>query len=298
MSWAALGLLLALAQGDPRLPASGVRVGATLDPPRTTVAQPVTLTVRVQVEASARVTMPAVVDSTDAIEPLDPVVLRDTVIDGLREVTARYRLVAWRPGTHGVPLAPIRLARGAATQQLDLGAPPLTVVSVLPDDSASRRPQPARAPRPLPGRAWWWAWLAGAAVAAAGVLWWWRRRVGPAAPVPAASADAAFAALDALGLLDAGEPGRHVIVAAAILRDQLAAVVPAAGRGLTLRELPPALGDLPPTIRTRLLRLLDAVEALQFAGAPLDAARARTLAAEARTLAADLARPRAAEDAP
>ncbi len=290
----AAGFLVVLAQGGPSLPPSGVRLGIALGPEIAAVGEPVTMTVRVQVPAGARVTFPAAVDSTGSIEPLDPVLVRDSVTGNVRAYTATYRFVAWETGRVVIPVAPLIIETGTRVQTLRLGDPVLTVRSVLPADSALHVPQPARDIIALPSArwAWWWLLLA-AAVIAVGGGWWLQRRSRTARapdPAPATAAETAFAALEALALPALGEAGRHAAAAAAILRTYLAAREPDVGLGLTTDELRVALREQTAVPEYRVIALLDAVDRMQFAGGTIDPAMAAALAREAREIIAEVQR--------
>src|SRR5690606_2227057 len=113
--------------------------------------------------------------------------------------------------------------------------------SVLPADSTGRVPRPARAP--LPVGSWWWRLWLGLAVVAALAYWAWRAwrtrraRAVPEGPDPAIVAQEAFQRAAALGLLEAGEPGRHALVHVDVLRAYVAARFPQATPSLTPREV-------------------------------------------------------------
>jgi hypothetical protein len=288
------GVLLLLTQGPAPLPPSGVRSGVSLAPAPIMVGAPVTMTVRIQVGADTRVIFPPTVDSSSVIEPLDPVLVRDTLMGAVREFTATYRLVAWQTGRHVIPIAPVRLETGARVQQLALGDPVLVVESVLPADTTLRVPRGARDILALPsGRwAWWWLLLAFALVVVGGG-WWLQRRSRGRAPVevaPIRAAESAFAALHALDLPAIGEAGRHAVVAAAILRTYLAERDPRAGRGLTTAELALVLREQTAVPEYRVTAVLHAVDAMQFAPTMVESARAVAYALEARAIIDEVAR--------
>jgi hypothetical protein len=296
------GFLLWLVQGTAPLPASGVRLGVTVQPAVALVGAPVTMTVRVQVAPTTRVIFPATVDSTGPIEPLDPVLLRDSIVAGVREYTAVYRLLAWQVGRLVIPITPLRVEFGTRTQTLTLGGPVVTVQSVLPADTTLHTPRSARDILALPGGrwAWWWVLLSAAVLAVSGGWWLQRRsrRSRPPAVAPIIAADRAFAALDALALPAIGEAGRHMIVAAAILRTYLAACDPAWSASLTTAELARALTSRTDVPGEAVVALLSAVDAMQYAGGDIDAVVASALAREARSLIETIDRaPRAAEGA-
>jgi hypothetical protein len=170
-----------------------------------------------------------------------------------------------------------------------LSLPTLFVRSVLPADSAQRVPKP---PRPLldvraPIPWWWWALAALAAIAIGLLAWWWirrRRRLGVSTDDPFADAEAAFARIERLRLADAGEPGRHAALMTDVVRRYLAARHEAATLAHTSGELLVAVVGVPTVPFERLRRLLDDVDPVKFAAAPLASQRARELGEEAKSI--------------
>jgi hypothetical protein len=170
-----------------------------------------------------------------------------------------------------------------------LPLPSLFVRSVLPADSALRVPKPARPllePRvPIP---WWW-WLAAAATAVivgVGIWWWRRRRRGPGAPTgdPFLDAQRAFEQVEKLHLVQAGEAGRHAALMTDVARRYLADRFEDASLANTSGELLAAVRAVPTVHYERLQRLLEAVDPVKFAAAPLSADRARGLGEEAKAI--------------
>jgi hypothetical protein len=136
----------------------------------------------------------------------------------------------------------------------------------------------------------WWYWLVAALLAAAllGLLiWWWRRRrkqVQAPPLVPIEEARRAFARIDALGLLEAGERGRFVALNVEVLRDYLARRTPEALRSLTSTELLHAVHARNEIPVQRLAPLLTEADLVKFARRPISAEHARELAGEARAV--------------
>src|SRR5690606_33813992 len=126
-----------------------------------------------------------------------------------------YRLAAWDTGQVSVDLGAVELT-GAVERTLAIQDPTIFVRSVLPADTALQQPKPARDIFAAE-RSWWpLVLLALLAAAIIGLLfwWWWRRRKRPRPELvedPFDRAEREFAALAALGLPEAGEPGRHVV---------------------------------------------------------------------------------------
>jgi hypothetical protein len=162
---------------------------------------------------------------------------------------------------------------------------------VLPADSALRVPKPARPLIPVraPIAWWWWAVAALALLALVLGAWWWRRRrlgrTGPASD-PYGDAIRDFERVERLGLIAAGEPGRHAALMTDILRRYLAARIADASLAQTSGELLRALRGAT-VAHDRLEQLLETVDRVKFAAAPIGAEQARSLGAEARALVED-----------
>ncbi len=257
------------------------------------VGQAVTVELRVRAPAGAEVRFPEVPDSSDQVEPLDPRLVRDASTASFLDRTAVYRLIAWDTGARTLRFDDITIARDGREERYRVSLPALVVRSVLPQDSAARQP---RAPRELMRIPWWWWRFAVGGVVLllmAWALWrsWRRRHSADADPAPDAGVIAAgrFAHADALGLIEAGEAGRHVLAHLDVMREYLATRFPSAERSLTARELVDALAGaefpiLPERVRDLLLRS----EPIAFARAPVSADLARELSTEARAIVRDV----------
>jgi hypothetical protein len=171
--------------------------------------------------------------------------------------------------------------------------PPVVVRSLLPADSAERKPKGARAPVVPPSDLWRYALLFAVALACVGWYWWWRRRHRPPPrwrePEPFAAADTAFDALDALELPGAGECGRHVIASVDVLRAYLARRFPDLRASFTPHELEGALAAAEfPILPQRVATLLQRESSVRFARAGLGADEAVALARESRSIVGDI----------
>jgi hypothetical protein len=312
---AALGFFsLALLPGGPPRAAcaqpaarSGALVSVSVAPETVTVGQPFSVRIRVRAPKFAVIHFPAVPDTADAIEAVDPRAMEDAGDIELIDRTAVYRLVAWDVGSRTPHFANVTITTAGADQVYPVVIPPVHVMSLLPADSAKRVPKEARDPVEPPGSLWKWL-LLGAVFA--GLAWLvWRRRKRRAAqvprePEPFAAAAASFDALDALALPAAGEPGRHVIASIDVLRAYLARRFPDMRDSLTAGEISRALpaSDLP-VLPERLAGLLDRETPLRFAHASVTADEAVALGKEARAIVRDIqsaheARVRAMERGP
>ena len=266
-----------------------VRAGVALSADSVTVGTPFFVQVRVRAPLGAEVTFPAGPDTTGPVQPLDPtqeVAGEDTAAV---DRTARYRLAAWDVGAFTVPLDPVRVRFNGATRELRLDPVTVHVISVLPVDSAQRVPRPPRPLMQFP-RPWWIPWLiALLAAALVGLLLWWylhrRRRRPPAPPVDAfVEAESRFVQIDALGLPEAGEPGRHVALTQEVLREYLARRFPEALPSRTTRELLAALGARREVPHERLAVLLREGDLIKFAARPVTPARGRELGTGSREI--------------
>jgi len=267
-------------------PAAPPVVTWVVQPDSVTVAEPFTVTVRVRASRDLPVVFPAGPDSAQAVEAVDPPVIgAEEKGDGITERIATYRLMAWETGPVTVPLAPLTVGAAGAAQSIPL-APVVVVRTVLPADSTLRVPRPALDILPA-GRALW-PWLFAALdVAVIGLLLWNRARLRRAKrpPPPHAVADEALRRIEALGLLDAGEPSRHVRLCVDALRDYLSARVAKASRSQTSGELVAALRGRALPVE-RLAALLADADAVQFAHRTVSTARAKEIGLEVRAVVA------------
>lgn len=304
-----LAVFAVLASGAAPLRAqapAGIQLGVSVSPESVTVGDPFRVVIRVRAPRGTVLDFPDSPDTTFAVEPLDRVVIADAGDTTAVEMTATYRLAAWDVGRRSLRFEDILTTRDGETRRIavgrDLG---VFVATVLPEDTAQRVPRP---PRPVYefGLPWWW-WLAvvlsGLALAAL-FWWWWRRRPRRAAPAvdPLEVATRAFARVDALGLLAAGETGQHVTLFTDILRDYLAAARPAARTALTTGELVSLLRADRAIPLTRLARLLHDADLVKFARRRISAQQAVAHATECRAIcqevhSADTAAPSVSEAA-
>ena len=133
----------------------------------------------------------------------------------------------------------------------------------------------------------WWYWLvaAAAALVVGLAIWLWRRRRGRVRGLvgdPYAEAELAFARVEALKLVEAGEPGRHAALMADVVRRYLAQSLEPASLALTSRELLDVLRGAPTVSYEALGTLLTEVDGVKFAAASIAGERARALGATAR----------------
>ena len=284
--WLATVALL-VSPADAQAP-SGIQLGVVVSPESVTVGDPFRVVIRVRAPRGTVLDFPDSPDTAFAVEPLDRVVIADAGDTTAVEMTATYRLAAWDVGRRSLRFEDILTTLDGDTRRIAVGRDlAVFVETVLPADTAQRVPRP---PRPVYefGLPWWW-WLAVVAsvLALAGLFWWWWRRR-PKGAVPAVDpyvvATRAFARVDALGLLAAGETGQHITLCTDILRDYLAAARPAARTALTTGELLQLLRADRAVPLTRLARLLHDADLVKFARRRMTAQLAVAHATECRAI--------------
>lgn len=267
-----------------------VQSGVTVTPDTVTVGDPFTVVVRVRAPRGASIEFPERPDSGGAVEPLDPVQLVPSTDTLAADHSAVYRLAAWDVGRFAIGFPDVLVRESIGVRRVPITDVVVVVASVLPADTALRVPKPARAIFTF-GPPWWVWLLLGLAVAAiVALLWWlWKRRRHPVVVEdPFAAAQRAFMRVDALGLVEAGERARYVALVVEIVRDYLAAVVPAAQPSLTSVELLVALRTERLGATARLATLLAESDLVKFARRPVTAERALELGREARQIVESL----------
>jgi hypothetical protein len=267
-----------------------VQAGIALERDTVTVGDVVRLTVRIHAPRGATINFPAAVDSLGPVQSLEPPTVRDgaDTADASDRI-ATYRLAAWDIGKQPIKLGEVLVQTDDGERRVVLDLPSLFVKSVLPADTTLRVPKPAR---PLlamqPPIPWWWWLVAALAALALGLgAWWWarrRRRGDTKTGDPFADATAAFARVEKLRLIEAGEPGRHAALMTDVLRRYLAERFDDVSLAQTSYELLNAVRSIPTVSFDSLRMLLSAVDPVKFAAAPIGADRARAVGEEAKTL--------------
>lgn len=264
-------------------------------PEQPAIGEAITIELRVRAPAGTLVRFPVLPDTGTRIEPLDPRVIRDNSTRTELDQVAVYRLIAWDTGAVRVPFGDITLTRDGAERRYPVVLPDFAIRSLLPPDTSKRVPRPARDLIEEP-TARWRLWVALAVILVLAV-WGWRRfrRARAAARTP--RGDAATRARDgfahgaALGLVAAGEHGRHALVHVQVLRRYLAERWPAARVDLTASELAAQLpaADFP-ILPERVVALAARAEAVAYARAAIAASDAEAIAQEAQRIVSDLER--------
>ena len=270
-----------------------VQAGITLERDTVTVGDVVRLVVRVRAPHGATINFPAAVDSLGPVQSLEPPTVRDGAdTAAAADRIATYRLAAWDIGKQPIKLGDVLVQTDDGERRVALVLPTLFVRSVLPADTTLRVPKPARpllTARTL--TPWWWWALAALAALLIGLLAWWmvRRRRGVAGGMvdPYVAANASFERVERLRLIEAGEAGRHSALMTDVVRRYLAERLDVASLAQTSGELLAAVRSAPTVPYDALHGLLDSVDPVKFANAPLDADRARVIGEEAKAIVRD-----------
>ena len=289
----ALLLALQVASAPTGVPQVPPQVTARVFPESPALGEPITVELRVRATLGSEIRFPAVPDSADAVEALDPRLVRDASTASLLDRTAVYRFIAWDTGARTITFGDVSVARDGAVQNYRVTLPRIRVRSVLPADSAKRVPRSARGALEIPG-GWWRLWLALAVLLGLGYASWraWRRRsarVAADGPDAARIAELGFAHADGLGLLEAGEHGRFALAHVDVMRRYLATRFPQAAPSRTAREVAQALAGAEfPILPERVAELLLQSEPIAFARAEVSPESARAIATEARSIVGDV----------
>jgi len=268
-------------------------VTAFVTPAAPAIGDPITIELRVRTPAGAEVRFPVLPDTGTRIEPLDPRTIRDASTANLIDRTAVYRLIAWDTGSVDLAFGDVTVRRNGAEQRYPVTLRQLRIRSLLPADTAKRVPRPAADALDAPSWRWrlWVALAVIVALASWGIRRWRRRRRArrDAPPDAIGLARTAFTHARALDLLTAGEPGRHLLAHAGVMRRYMAARWPVAGADLTAQELALALpgGDFP-ILPERLVALAAASEAVAYARGSISTEEAQRLGDEAAAIVEDL----------
>ena len=266
-----------------------VKAGVVATPDTVRIGDPFRVSAGIRAPLGATIEFPPTTDSTSTIQSLDAVVVRTSPDSSAVEQYADYRVAAWDVGPQPVRLGDAVVRLNGVERRVPLNAS-VFVRSLLPADTTKRVPKPPRALfeiRPFP---WWLIAALVAAIVAGLLLWWWlhrRNKEQVVVPVdPFTRAQSEFQRIEALGLLGAGERGRHVALMVEVLRDYLAARYVEASLSLTSSELQRSLRGTPHVPQERLLRVLTEADLIKFARRPVSAERAGELGREAQAVVA------------
>lgn len=288
MSVLLLSLFLQLAAPQRQFP---VQMGSKVTPDTVTVGQRFILLLKVRAPVGATIQFPAAADSSIALNATSPQMIGPPLTDSVPDRTgttrtAAYRFTAWDTGQQRLGLGSVAVTVNGKTEYVSLATQSVYVRSVLPADTTLRQPKPLRALIVLvPFN--WWPWLALLAAILLALLAWWlwrwlrRRRNKPLPPFEAAEQE--FARIEAMGLIEAGEPERYVALMTDTMRIYLAARVEGVQRSHTTSELLAAAAPIHP-YAGGLGHLLARADMVKFARERISADEARTLGGNARTI--------------
>jgi hypothetical protein len=268
-------------------PPGQIQVAATVSPETTTVGQHFVATIRVRVPSGTEVRFLARPDSSAQVDSAGAVARTDSTVGGFTESTMNYVLAAWDTGTQRVGLDSVTVVTNGAQRTAAVKGFSVYVRSVLPLDTALRKPKPFRSVVAAPVFNWL-PWLIAAAIAILAViaiLVWraWRRRIARGlTPFQLAQRD--FASIESQRLIEAGESERYALEMTAVLRVYLASVVPVAAQSATTHELAATLPRTAVIPVERLIGVLDETDLIKFARERSSAERAREIGAEARRI--------------
>jgi hypothetical protein len=268
-----------------------IKAGVTVSPDSVRIGDPFRVTVGIRAPHGATIEFPRAADSTGTVQSLDPAVVRTSADTSAVEQYADYRVAAWDIGAQAVKLGDVVVRLNGATRRIPVVGGTVFVKSLLPADTALRVAKPLRPLFEFTTFPWWILAVIAAIIAIGLLIWWWikHRRRAPA-PIfidPFTQAEAEFKRIEALGLLEAGERGRHVTLMIEVLRDYLAARhAQAAALSLTSTELQRSVREIPVVPLDRLTRVLTDADLIKFARRPVSTDRARELGREAHSIVA------------
>ena len=288
-SLATLALLLQVSAASP--PSFPVQLGVNVTTDTVTVGERFIAIIRVRAPIGATIRFPTESDSTTAAALTGTQIIGTPAVDSTADSTsitmsAAYRLAAWDVGLQRLGLPDIAVSYRGQTGYVSVADRAVFVRSVLPDDSALRVPKPPRPAieiRPFN----WLPWLlALAALVAAGIAWriwiWYRnRRAAPLDPYSAAQRE--FSRVEAMKLVESGEPERHAALMSDVMRDYLAARVPEIERSHTSAELLGASHRIH-SVAGGLGELLWRADLIKFARLGLATGEAQELGVKAREI--------------
>lgn len=296
------------------------RFGLTLttSPETVTVGQHFTVTVRVHVPVALQsaIQFPTGVDTvtqnanTSVTTSIGIGQRHDAIAGGFVDATQTYQLAAWDVGAVPIGLADLVIGQ----THVALATQPVFVRSLLPKDSIAKLRAQPKAPRPLfrlivivrrvVHRAVQRHRLIATLIAIlvvmlAGVLAWWiraRRRNKAAELIDWAKwAHHEFERIEAMHLLEKGEPERHAILMTNVLRESLIHQFPTVRASATTRELAAVLQRESLIPAERALQLFERVDMFKFAGLDSEVVEARTIGHEDQAIVDEIEVRRQAE---
>jgi hypothetical protein len=264
-----------------------VRVSIEKDSVR--IGDPFRVFINVTAPRGAKIEFPEAPDSSSTVQSIDPRAIFSQPDSAGFSQNAVYRVAAWDIGRQPIKLTDVIVRVGDQTRTVPVIGRSVFVVSVLPADSASRVPKPARALFEDPFIPWWfWALLAATVALLLGFWWWWRRRQRAVSPLeivdPYLRAQRDFQRIEALGLVEAGERSRYVALVVDVLREYIADRIPGTPLSLTSTELLTVTQHARTLPHDRVMRILNEADLVKFARRPVSVERARDIGREAQAL--------------
>lgn len=287
----AFALILGALFQDPVVPRTAIpaQLGVSLTSDTVTVGAQFVVVVRVRGPQGSTIEFPQEIDSAVAamatgMQLVGKPVTQQTPDSSGMTVSAAYRLTAWDVGPQPLGLGDVMIVSGSDTGYVSLGDRSVFVKSVLPADSLLHDPKPARAPIGIAAFDWKPLLLAALALTIAMLMWrgwiWYRNRRDRLAD-PFAIAEAEFARVEALGLVEGGQPGSHAAMMTDVMREYLAARIDSIDRSHTSSELLAVSHDLRASGQG-LGELLWRTDLIKFANMPVDGDEAHRLGESAR----------------
>lgn len=270
-----------------------VQMGVVVRPETVTVGQHFSATVRIRVPNGVQIRIPTGPDTSAHVDTTHAPERRSAVGPQFTETTVTYMLAAWDTGTQKLGLGAIGVSSPAGERTVSIGNLSVQVKSVLPSDTAQRKP---KSPRPTVSQNVfnWLPWAIAAALALLlGLLAFLRRRRQRATltePAPLEWAEREFARIESTGWLEAGESERYAIAMSDVTRRYLSLIDAALASSLTTRELSEAMSASVTLPRERLVALFENVDPLKFAARGIGRDDAVRIGTEARSLVADVDR--------
>jgi len=283
-----LALMLQGAAPAPRVDIP-VKLGVNVTSDTVTVGQRFIAIIRVHAPKGATIEFPTASDSASTASATATQLLGKPAIQSVPDTTgttmsAAYRLAAWDIGLQGFGLPDVVVRLKGQTGYVSLADRGVFVKSVLPEDSTLRVLKPPRQPIVVPAFNWRPWLIALAALVLAAIIWrvwvWYRRR--QLAPVdPFTAAEREFARIEAIGLIQTGEPERHAALMSDVMRAYLTARVSDIEPSDTSSELLAAAPEIHLAAKG-LGELLWRTDLIKFAGLRVTPDEAEKLGAAAR----------------